>query len=110
MKNLFRDNWGYLLFSAIFLILPTITGLIFYLTLGTLYQFEAAFVIFGCISLIIGIFRTRRRDTKNFKTNKTLHEDTDTDEYRQYRFEQWVFYITGLVDLGAGGILFLIFR
>lgn len=110
MLNKIKENWGYILFSAIFLILPAVVGLIFWATLHTFTQFEAAFALFGIISILLALLRSRSRDSKNFKKNKTLHEDKKTDSYKQYRFEQWIFYITGLVDLLVGGIMFLIFR
>lgn len=106
MREKLSNCWGYIVYSLIFLVLPAIIGIIFYFTIHSAVQLEAAFVIFGAFSILIGLFRTRRHDTKNFRKNKTLHEDKDTEEYKGFAVGQWFFYVTGIVDLLISLLMF----
>ena len=106
-----RDKIKYLtIYSSIFVVLPTILATIFTLIFHNPYLPESIFAIFGSLSILIALFRSTNRDTKNYRKNHTIIEDKETPEYRLYSFHQRISYIVGaIVLLLAVGSFYLMY-
>ena len=94
-----------LIFSLAAFLLPTIVGLILTLIMQRMVFLEAFYIIFGVITLLVALHRSRRRDTKNYKANHTMVEDKEKEEFKDYRKTQILLYCLGvfllLCSLGA---------
>jgi len=109
-----RDVLNYcLIFGGIVLLVPTIIGLILYLVWHSPYYFEATFCAMGCLGLIFVLGRSRRRDTKNYKANRTVVEGDSEEEkeaYKVYKYSQLICTLISILDFVIAGVLFLILR
>ena len=88
-----------LIHASIFLLLPTVIGISLTAILKMRQIAEAMYVIFGTISILFALFRSRRRDSKNFRKNHTISEDKDTPEYKQFFYQQLIAYVFGLISI-----------
>lgn len=97
-----------LIYSAIFFLIPTAVGVPLTACLSNGSYVESLYVIFGVISMLVGIVRGWNRDSKNFRKNHTTVEDKDSSAYRQFVFQQWTSYIVGIILLGLSVAAFYI--
>ena len=95
-----EDNKKERLFILIFCLsavsIPTIVGLILTIILQRIVFLESLLIIFGVLVMLLALARSRRRDTKNYKQNNTIHEDHDNESYKEYRKMQLILYGVGL--------------
>jgi len=99
-----------LVYGGIVLLIPAVIGVIFYFLNGNIYVLESMYVVFGCLGLLFVLGRSRRRDTKNYKQNRTVIVDEKEDTAsKSYKAEQWMCVIIALSAFLIAGILFLIF-
>lgn len=95
-----RDKIKYILiYAGVFVLAPTIIGISLTLIFQNYYLVEAVYTIFGCLSILLALFKSHRRDSKNIRKTHTIVEDKDASEYRQYSFQQWISYIAGAISL-----------
>ena len=89
-----------IIYSSIFFLAPTAIGVPLTITLRNGTYIESLYVIFGVISLLIGVIRSWNRDSKNVRKNHTIVEDKESASYRQFFFIQMTSYIVGVILLG----------
>ena len=97
-----------IIYSSIFFLAPTAIGVPLTITLRNGTYIESLYVIFGVISLLIGVIRSWNRDSKNVRKNHTIVEDKDTPQYKAYRFQQMTSYIVGFILLAVSVAAFYI--
>lgn len=88
-----------IIYSAIFIVVPTAIGIPIAAIFYHRTILEALYLVFGVIALLIPLFKSRIRDSKNWKENHTIVEDKESDSYKNYRFLQTVMYIVGLITI-----------
>ena len=81
-------------------VVPAVVGIPLMVAFQTSIYMEVFYIVFGVIALLAVLFRSRRRDSKNYKNNKTIFEDKTTPEYRSYRIIQWLMIASGVLALG----------
>ena len=95
-----EDNKKERLFILIFCLsavsVPTIAGMILTIVLQRIVFLESFYIIFGVLVMLLALARSRRRDTKNYKQNNTVHEDHQDESYKEYRKMQLILYGVGL--------------
>ena len=95
-----EDNKKERLFILIFCIcavgLPLIVGTILTIIFQRIVLLESSLIICGVLVILLALFRSRRRDSKNYKENKSVHEDHESESYLEYRRLQITLYIVGL--------------
>ena len=89
-----------LIYCSIFFLTPSAVGIPLTAVLRNGTYVEALYVIFGAISLLLGMVRGWNRDSKNFRKYHTTVEDKESASYRQFFFIQMTSYIVGLILLG----------
>ena len=97
-----------LIFSLIAILVPTITGLILSIVLRRTVFLEAFYIIFGVITLLFALFRSRYRDNKNYRSTQKVKEDKEEQSYKEFRNAQIILYSIGLFLLLCSVIAFLI--
>ena len=91
-------------------ILPAIPGVPLLIVFQSSLYIEIIYIIFGVVALLAVLFRSRRRDSKNWKENKTLSEDKTTSEFKTYRVIQWLMVACGVLALGLSLAFYFIGR
>ena len=95
-----KDIFVYaLIYASIFLFLPTVIGISLTAILKMRQIAEAMYVIFGTISLLFALFRSRRRDTKNYRQNHTIVEDKESADYKLFFYQQLFAYLFGVTSI-----------
>ena len=56
-------------------VVPAVVGIPLMVAFQTSIYMEVFYIVFGVIALLAVLFRSRRRDSKNYKNNKTIFED-----------------------------------
>lgn len=98
-ESSFEKKKYILIYSLIFFLVPTAVGIPLTAVLRNGTYIESFYVIFGVLSLLMGIFRSWQRDSKNIRKTHTIVEDKDTPSYKQFVIKQWTSYIVGLILL-----------
>ena len=97
------------LIYVVIILIPTILGVVLSLVFNKWIILESVYLIWGCVLVLVALFNSRRRDGKNLKKNRTIVEDKNTKEYKEYRNFQIRLYILGAICAVLSLISFLIF-
>lgn len=97
-----------LVFFGVIVLIPLAVGLPLSLVFKTFVYLESLFIVFGAFGLLVVVFRSRRRDSRNYKNNKTIFEDKTTSEFKSYRLIQWILVGVSLFALLCSLFSFLI--
>ena len=88
-------------------LVPAVIGLVFALVFENFVILEVAFALYGVLCLLFAMLRNWNRDSKNFRANKTIVEDTKTDSFKEYKKFQRTLWLMGLVNLLISHIVFV---
>lgn len=91
-------------------LIPTSIGLIFYFLNHNFYMLEVVYALFGILLFLFACIRNWNRDTRNYKANKTIVEDTKSETYKEYKKFQRTIWILGAVNCILSLLTFLIFN
>ena len=98
-----------LIFFGVVDVLPLAIGLPLMFALQNPIYLEVTYIIFGVFALLAWLFRMRRRDSRNYKTNKSVFEQDKTNaDYKMYRATQWLMFGAGILALVLAYVSFLI--
>ena len=108
MEDKKKERLFILIFCICAVAIPLISGSILAAVFQRIVWLESFLIIFGVIVIILALARSRRRDTKNYKQNNTVHEDHQDESYREYRRLQIVLYIVGLSLFLLSAVAFIL--
>jgi hypothetical protein len=97
-----------LILGIILLIIPFCLGLPFAIIYQNSVYLEVILIIFGLLEILVFLHRDRKRDSINYKKNKSIYEDKTTEEYRAYKKSQIFILIVGLLSIGCSVLVFYI--
>lgn len=108
MNDYKKERLAILIVVLSVVLLPTIVGVTLMLIFQRSVILESLYAIFGTLTILAALFRSWRRDSKNYRKEHTIVEDKDTKEYKSYRCLQITLYVTGLSLLALTGIVYVL--
>ena len=103
-----KDRLFVLVFGLVMFLIPTTGGLILTILMQRIVFLEAFYIIFGVLTLIFALYRSRKRDNHNYKNYKDNEEPIEKENNRSFRNSQLVLYLFGVILLAASLVSFLI--
>ena len=104
-----KDFLFILIFGLVGFLLPTITGLILAFSLKRTVFLESLYIIFGALTLIVALYRSRKRDIANYGgASKKEQSEVEKENAKQFRITQIFLYGLGLFLFLCSLISFLI--
>ena len=97
-----------IIIASVMIIIPIALGIILAVAFERPDYAESVLVGFAIIYLITIFTRSRLRDSRNWRANKTVFNDKKSKDYIEYRKGQWVLFYIALFLLASSLIIFMI--
>ena len=97
-----------LIYGLVAFLIPTVTGLVLTIVLQRIVFLEAFYIIFGSLTLIFALYRSRKRDNRNYKKYKGNQMPEEKESDRVFRNTQIFLYALGVTLLASSVVAFLI--